>query len=134
MPGTTLVPVTVSVKSEYTTPVAGDRAVSVAGRLSTPKSRAGAAVPPPGPAVRTVTVTQAGVVSSVSGTRAVSTVPLTKLVVSGAPFHRMTESPVINPVPVTRSVNSRLPAGTLVGLISAMVGSGFSTVNGRPAE
>ena len=64
---------------------------------------------------------------SVAGIKAVSCVPLTKVVVRLASFHR-TIDPFTKFVPVTVRVNAGEPAVAEAGLRPVIVGTGFTGV------
>src|SRR5439155_12344374 len=61
-------------------------------------------VPPPGPGVNTDTCATPAATTSDAGINACSCVPLTNVVVRGAPFQRTTEV-LTNPLPFTVTVN-----------------------------
>ena len=86
-------------------------------------------VPPPGAAVNTVTWAVDDVTRSLAGMVAVSRVPLTKVVVRSAPFHRTTDEPD-RLLPLTVSMNAAPPAAPLLGERAPSVGAGseFETV------
>jgi hypothetical protein len=81
----------------------------------------GLETPPPGAGVETVTATVAAAATSEAAMLAVRSVLLVKVVVRGAPFHRMTEAGM-NPDPFTVSVNAVLPAVTNAGERLLMLG------------
>src|SRR6478735_4410715 len=83
----------------------------------------GAEAPPPGAGLATVIETVAAIATSLAGMAAVSEVGVTNVVDRSAPFQRTTEE-VVNPVPVTVSVNADCVC-TGVGASDAIVGTGF---------
>jgi hypothetical protein len=91
-------------------------------------------VPPPGAAVKTVTVLVPDLMMSLAGTAAVSFVALTNVVVNAAPFHCTTE-PLTKFVPFAVKVNAAPPAVADVGEIEVNVGAaGVSAINETAVE
>ena len=86
-------------------------------------------VPPPGPALKTVTAGLVpAAVRATAGTTAVNRVALTNVVGTAAPL-TATAEPATKFVPVRVTVVAGLPAGTAVGLRDASVGTGLVTAN-----
>jgi hypothetical protein len=86
------------------------------------------AVPPPGDGLVTVTISEALPETSLAGSAAFSSVPLTNVVTSAVPFQFTTDA-ITNPLPVTSSVKGPDPATTLAGLTVLTTGLGLLTVN-----
>jgi len=86
-------------------------------------------LPPPGPGFCTVTWLAELPVRSAAGIVAFTSVALTNVVVSGAPFQKIIED-VTKPEPLTSSKVSPDPASTLAGLTLVMAGTGFEIGGG----
>src|SRR5206468_2425183 len=81
-------------------------------------------------AVNTDTCAVPAAATSDAGIDACSCVPLTNVVVRGAPFQRTTDE-LANPLPFTVKVNAGWPAVALDGDSDSASGTGFAIVNVR---
>src|SRR5580692_9898204 len=84
-------------------------------------------VPPPGAGVTTVMPALPAVAMSVADTCAVSSVSLTKVVVSGVPFQLIADA-ATKSLPVTVRVKAGLPEATLDGDSALIEGTGFDAL------
>jgi hypothetical protein len=93
-------------------------------------------VPPPGPAVTTVTVAVVGEAMSAAAIAAVNCELLTKVVGLGLPFQFTTEEPETKPVPVTVKVNAAPPGAAASGCKGFKYGTGLEakTIVGHNTE
>jgi hypothetical protein len=126
-------PVTVSVKPlAPNVTLDGDKAPATGTGLSTVKSNA-FDVPPPGAGLTTFTDAVPPAATSAELIAAVTSVPLTKVVVRVEPFHSTT-APGTNWLPVIMSVKAPLPETTLAGESDPATGAGLSIVNAVAPE
>jgi len=88
-------------------------------------------VPPPGAGLVTVTCPVPTVAMSAAVIAAVNCVALTYVVVRLDPF-QFTTDPLMNPVPVTVSVNAPVPAVALVGDSMLIVGTALVRLRVAP--
>ena len=125
---TKLLPVKVSVKAGLPAVTdVGEIEVRPGKGLLMVNVRAAFDVPPPGVGLTTVTDAVPAVKTSVAGTVAVNCVALTKIVVSGVPFHCTTD-PFTKLLPFTVRVNAKSPPVAKVGVSEVGKGKGLGAI------